>query len=190
MAGRHAAALARIAEVAERLAMKHAERALTCDDPREEAQATAAFQKAARVMRQSMALEAKLARDAEQGARETISRESRELTFQVHHRRTQISATAERLIRTETGSEPEAERLCDELDDLLDIEALTEGFTTEDLATQITRLCKALGLTGFEVLAVIPDPSAPVGEGGPSDPAIVGSEGRNLGGSLRTLNSS
>jgi hypothetical protein len=157
MAERHGAALARIAEVAERLAMKHAERALAADDPRVEAVATAAFQKATRVMRQSMALEARLARDVQQADRDTISREARETIFQVHHRRSQIAATTERLIRTEVEDPDHAERLCNELDDLLDIEAFTDGFLTQDLATQITRLCKDLGIKGVEVLAILPD---------------------------------
>jgi hypothetical protein len=166
MTERHAAMLARLADAAERVAMKHAERALTCDDPKIEASATAAFHRAARSARQCAALEAKLRRDAEQTGRDSLAREARELTFQVHHRRSQIGAATEHLIRNETASEADAERLCDELDDLLDIEALTEGFLTEHLPAQVTRLCKALGITGFEVLAVIPDPSPVVGEGG------------------------
>jgi hypothetical protein len=52
MTERHAAALARVAVMAERLAAKHADRALETDDPKIEASATAAFQKATRVMRQ------------------------------------------------------------------------------------------------------------------------------------------
>ena len=103
MTERHAAALARVAEMAERLAAKHAERALETDD-----------------------------------------------------RRRQLSATLERLIRNDPGTSGDAEHLCDELDDLLDAEELTETFLTEDLTAQITRLCNDLGLKGFEVLAVLP----------------------------------
>jgi hypothetical protein len=43
------------------------------------------------------------------------------------------------------------------LDDLLDIEELTETFLTEDLTAQVTRLCNTLGLKGFEILAVLPN---------------------------------
>ena len=161
MTERHAAALARVAEAAERLAMKHADRALETDDPKVEASATAAFQKATRVMRQSMALEAKLIRDARQAGRDTAARETRERNFQVYERRRQVSATVERLIRNDPGISGDAEHLCDELDDLLDIEELTETFLTEDLTVQITRLCKDLGLKGFEVLAVLPGAPSP-----------------------------
>ena len=160
MTERHAAALARVAEVAERLAMKHADRAIETDDPKVEASATAAFQKATRVMRQSMALEAKLIRDALQGAREAKRRAEWANVTSTYERRRQIETTVEHLIRSEPNSD--TERLCDELDDLLDLEELTETFLAEDLAAQVTRLCQALGLKGIEVLAVLPGtPSEP-----------------------------
>jgi len=162
MTARHAAALARVAVMAERLAAKHAERALETDDPRIEASATSAFQKATRVMRQSMALEAKLIRDAEQGVRAARNRAEWANLSATHDRRRQIGATVERLIRTAPGTSGDAEHLCDELDDLLDIEQLTETFLTEDLTVQVTRLCNTLGLKGFEVVAVLP--------GTPTDP--------------------
>ncbi len=161
MTERHAAALARVADMAERLAAKHADRALETDDPKVEASATAAFQKATRVMRQSMALEARLIRDAEQGAREAKRRAEWAGVTAIHDRRRQVETTVAHLIRNDPGTSGDAEHLCDELDDLLDVEELTETFLTEDLTAQVTRLCKALGLTGFEVLAVLPGtPSA------------------------------
>jgi len=161
MTARHAAALARVAEMAERLAAKHADRALETDDPKVEASATSAFQKATRVMRQSMALEAKLIRDAEQGVREAKRRAEWADLSATHDRRRQIGATVERLIRNDPGTSGDAEHLCDELDDLLDIEELTETFLTEDLTVQVTRLCNALGLKGFEILAVLPGTPSP-----------------------------
>jgi hypothetical protein len=162
MTERHSAALARVAVMAERLAMKHADRALETDDPKIEASATAAFQKATRVMRQSMALEAKLIRDAADAGREAKSRAEWANVGAAYDRRRQVEATLERLIRNDPGTRGDAEHLCNELDDLLDVEELTETFLTEDLTTQVTRLCKALGLTGFEVLAVLPGtPRAP-----------------------------
>ena len=158
MTARHAAALARVAEMAERLAAKHADRALETDDPKIEASATSAFQKATRVMRQSMALEAKLIRDAEQGVRAARNRAEWADLSATHDRRRQLGATVERLIRNDPGTSGDAEHLCDELDDLLDIEELAEAFLTEDLTVQVTRLCNTLGLKGFEILAVLPGP--------------------------------
>jgi hypothetical protein len=154
MTERHAAALARVAEVAERLAMKHADRALETDDPKVEASATAAFQKATRVMRQAMALEAKLVRDAQREDREAQRRAEWADLSATQNRRREVEATVERLIRDDAGCD--AERLCDELDDLLDLEELTPTFLTEDLTAQVARLCKTLGLKGIEVLAVVP----------------------------------
>jgi hypothetical protein len=162
MTARHTAALARVAEMAERLAAKHADRALETDDPRIEASATAAFQKATRVMRQSMALEAKLIRDAADAGREARRRAEWAEVSAAYDRRRQVEATLERLIRNDPGTSGDAEHLCDELDDLLDVEELSETFLTEDLATQVTRLCNTLGLKGFEILAVLPkDPLPP-----------------------------
>ena len=161
MTARHAAALARVAEMAERLAAKHADRALETDDPKIEASATAAFQKATRVMRQSMALEAKLIRDAAEGVREATRRADWSNDVAAYERRTQVQTTVERLIRNDPGTRGDADHLCNELDDLLDIEELTETFLTEDLTAQVTRLCNTLGLKGFEVLAVLPGAPGP-----------------------------
>jgi hypothetical protein len=160
MAERHAAMLARLADAAERLALMHAERALTCDDPKIEASATASFHRAARSARQCAALEAKLLRDAEGGARETRRRAEFAAFAETETRKLQLKAATDRLIWTEADDKDHAERLCDELDDLLEAEALTEGFITEDMALQVAKLCKSLGLTGFEVLAVLPDGSS------------------------------
>ena len=161
MAERHAATLQRFAEAAERLAMMHADHALACGDPKIEASATAAFQRAARTARQCMALEAKLVRDAEQGVREDRSRADFALFAQTQTRKLQVRATVERLIRNDPGIGGDAEHLCDELDDLLDAEELTDTFLTEDLTVQVARLCKDLGLTGFEVMAVLPNEPPP-----------------------------
>ncbi len=73
-----------------------------------------------------------------------------------------------------------AERLCDELDDLLEIEVHTDTITTEDIALRVTRLCKALGITGLEVVAGLPSGPLPppmaaaMGGGGP----LAASRGR------------
>ncbi len=147
MAERHAATLARVAEAAERLAMMHLDRALSCDDPKIEAQATAAFHRATRALRQSLALEAKLVRDAERAGREAAARERVELGRRSDHRKARIRAAGTYLIWNEAENAAEAERLDGELDDLIDIEALTEGFTGADLDAQVSRLCAELGVT-------------------------------------------
>jgi hypothetical protein len=174
---RHAAMLGRLADAAERLAMKHAERALACDDPVVEARATSAFHKAARCARQCAALEAKLIRDAADAGREAKSRAEWADDTAAYDRRRQVGATVERLIRNDPGTSGDAEHLCNELDDLLDIEELNETFLTEDLTVQITRLCKELGITGFEILAVLPPLSSrpDPGEGRGQEPGPIDS---------------
>lgn len=146
MTARHAATLARLADAGERLAMKHAERALGADDPDVEAKATAAFHRAARSVRQCLALEAKLVRDAARAAREDHSHTERETTARRLRRKLHARAAVGRLIWTEAENEIEAERFESELDDLLDLEDFSEGFDDEAAETLIARLARDLGL--------------------------------------------
>jgi len=146
MSVRHAAILARLADVGERLAMKHAERALAADDPDVEAKATAAFHRAARSVRQCLALEARLVRDAARAAREDHDQIQREATAGRSRRRGHARAAVERLIWTESEDQIEAERLEAELDDLLDLEDFSGGFDDEAVPALIARLARDLGL--------------------------------------------
>ena len=108
MTARHAAILARLADIGERLAMKHAERALSADDPDVEAKATAAFHRAARSVRQCLALEAKLVRDAARATREDHARAEGEATARGIRRKAHARAAVERLIWTECEDQIEA----------------------------------------------------------------------------------
>jgi hypothetical protein len=161
MTARHAATLARLADAGERLAMKHAERALSADDPDVEARATAAFHRAARSVRQCLALEAKLVRDAARAAREDHNHTERETTARRLRRKLHARAAVGRLIWTEAENEIEAERFESEIDDLLDLEDFSEGFDDEAAEALIARLARDLGL---------PAPSS--GEGGRGAEAI------------------
>jgi hypothetical protein len=159
MAERHAAILARLAEAGERLALKNAQRALDADDPDVEAKATAAFHRATRSVRQCLALEAKLVRDAARAEREDRADAQLQSAVRTERRKAVVRSAVERLIWTEAEDPAEAERLEDELDDLLDDEQLSETFTAEAVETQVLRLCRALG---------VPPP-----EGGPADPRLI-----------------
>jgi hypothetical protein len=136
--------LARIAELDLSLAEKLHACAMAAEDPAEIASLARAYQKAARSLRQSLALKAKLKRDLANDARDETNRRERERSRQVHHRRSRIEAAVSHLIWNEAENEREAEKLDSELSDLLDIEALGEDFLTEPLEIQIIRLCKAL----------------------------------------------
>jgi hypothetical protein len=155
MSERHTAILARLADAGERLAMKHAERALAADDPDIEARATAAFHRAARSVRQCLALEAKLTRDAARAEREDRDDDARKASAHRDRRRLQVRAAVGRLIWTEAENETEAERFTSDLDDLLELEEFSEGFADETLDAQVTRLARALGLLSDDETAEI-----------------------------------
>jgi hypothetical protein len=146
MADRHAAILARLADVGERLAMKHAERALAADDPEVEAKATAAFHRAARSVRQCLALEAKLVRDAARAEREDRDDAVREATTRREHRRGQVRTAVERLIWTEAEDTTHAELLEAELDELMDLEGFA-GDDAEPVEAQVARFRREMGLS-------------------------------------------
>jgi hypothetical protein len=165
MSERHAAVLARLADVGEKLAMKHAERALSADDPEIEARATAAFHRAARSVRQCLALEAKLTRDAARAEREDRNDAAREATGRRDRRRLHVRLAVERLIWTEAENETEAWRFTSDLDDLLELEEFSEGFADETLDAQVTRLARQLGLlSDNETAEVVTGPAADLGD--------------------------
>ena len=144
---RHTAILARLAEVGEQLAMKHAQRALEADDPEIEARATIAYHRAARSVRQCLALEAKLVRDAARAEREDRDDAQRKASSRRDRRRFHARTVVAHLIWTESENETEAERLESDLDDLLGLEAFAEDLDEETAEALIARLCRDLGLS-------------------------------------------
>jgi hypothetical protein len=150
MSERHTAILARLAEVGERLAMKHAERALAADDPEVEAKATAAFHRAARSVRQWLALEAKLARDARRADAEERERAAGEAGARRERRRAEVREAVTRLIWTEAEDETHVELLEAELDDLLERELFPDD---EPAEVQVARLSRAMGLASDDETA-------------------------------------
>ncbi len=105
-----------------------------------------AYQRVTRGIRQIIALEAKLDHEQRQAARQVHADAERAAQARTQHRKAHVQAAVERLIWTE--AEPgDAERLSDELDDLLDLEAFTPDFTDTAIDGMITRLAHTLGLT-------------------------------------------
>jgi hypothetical protein len=147
MSERHAAILARLADLGEQLAAKHAQRALEADDPEIEARATIAYHRAARSVRQCLALEAKLVRDAARAEREATDDAQRKASSRRDRRRFHARTVVAHLIWTESESETEAERLESDLDDLLDLDRFAEDLDEETAEALIARLCQELGLT-------------------------------------------
>ena len=146
MTARHTATLARIAALAEQMAAKHAERMLSTDDPEVEAKATMAFNRVTRSLRQCLALEAKLVRDAVRFERDTQLDLSHRADATSLRRKVHVKRAVERLIWTEAETSDIGEQLCGELDDLLDIEEFAAGFTEEPVDAQIARICADLGV--------------------------------------------
>jgi hypothetical protein len=144
---RHAAILGRLAALGEQLAAKHAQRALEADDPEIEARATIAYHRAARSVRQCLALEAKLVRDAARAEREDRDDAQRKASSRRDRRRFHARTVVAHLIWTEAESDTEAERLESDLDDLLGLDRFAEGLDDETAEALIARLCHELGLS-------------------------------------------
>lgn len=155
MAGRHAAALGRLAELALELAGDLQAAALAAEDASDKAALAGAFHRIARTARQSIALEARLARDAERGRFEAWERGETARKAEVETRRTRVRLAVERLIWTEHEPD-EAEVLAAEFADRLEEDALAESFLDEPLEAQVTRLSAELGLTRAGAVPYLP----------------------------------
>ena len=161
MAERHARVLAELSELGLTLARDLQARALVAETPEDAAGLANAFHRISRSVRQTLALEARLERDRKRAEREDFAEAQRQDRARVEKRSDQVRASVERLIWTEY-EEDEAERLIDDLGDLLAEEALYDGFTADPVEAHIARICEDLGL---------PDP--PLGGRWPGGPEVV-----------------
>lgn len=147
MAARHGRMLAEIQEIALAAARDLGAALAEAPTPAEKAVVMGALHRAGRCLRQSIALEARLVRDAARAVREAQEAARAEVGRKVERRRAQVRAVVERLIWTEhEKDEDEALRLEDSLDDLLAEDACFDEFLTDPVALQIERLCTDLGL--------------------------------------------
>ena len=165
--------LGELAEMGMVLARDLQQSALMAEDLGEKVKLASAFHRIGRGVRQSLALHARLERDAEQAVREAKARASDAKVWAGLRRKSEIKGAVERLVWTEhEASDDEAETLIDRLDLLLDAEADAEGFLDEDPDLVIARLCEVLKLP-------VPPPSTPAGGGSRSEGgrAASGSEG-------------
>ncbi len=137
-----------LAELSERgltLARDLHERALAAETTEEACNLGLAFHRISRSLRQTLALEARLERDRRRQDHEDRAEAARQDQARVHRRRSQLRLAVERAIWTEAEGE-EAERLIDELDDVLEAEVLADGFGTDPVDVHIARLCADFGL--------------------------------------------
>ena len=154
--------LGELAELSMTLARDLHACALSAESAAEKAQMAAAFHKAARSVRQSLALHARMARDDRREAAEAAHAEREARKARVQARKAQVSGIVERLIWDE-AEDAEAETALEaELEDHLDALAETEAFLESPLGLLIARLCEALGITPPAHLALATcDPAPP-----------------------------
>ncbi|MDB5441932.1 MAG: hypothetical protein JWP73_308 [Phenylobacterium sp.] len=145
MTERHGAILAELAALGLGLARHLNERAFAAEAPEDKASLTLAFHRASRSVRQTLALEARLQRDAQRQALEDRAEVRQDAERRVAKRRARVRAAMERLIWTE-HEDAEAEVLVDDLEMLLDEDELSDGFTADPVEAHIARICEALGL--------------------------------------------
>ena len=142
---RHARMLARYAELALSLAEQLHADAMAAETPDQRAGLAGAFHRICRSGRQSMALEARLVREAAREARAEagLGQAAREARIELRKKR--LAQAVEPLIWTEVEDEDQVEALQD-LELCLAEAALCEAFLDEPLETQLARLCDALRL--------------------------------------------
>jgi hypothetical protein len=111
------------------------------------AELSLAFNRLSRSVRQTIALQAKLAGARRREGREDAAEAQRADEDRGQRRKAQVRHAVERLIWTETESDAEAERLVDELDEMVSEEMLYDGFGDEAVEAHIARLSAELGVT-------------------------------------------
>jgi len=160
---RHAAVLAELAEIGMAMARGLKDEMETAETPEAKARAVAAFPRVARAVRQCVALEARLERDAARDAVEDVRRERADVERRIRRRKVQVTTWMQRAICNDSPDDDDltAQRM-EDLRDRLDENLLDADFADRPLGEVIGRLCAALGL----------DPDRIMGEPdyGPDDP--------------------
>ena len=142
----HAEALRALTALGVELASSIQAAALAAKRAEEKQGLAMAFARVARSVRQSIALDAKLARDAQRTAREVTDETRRTAEAKIARRRKLVKLALERQIWNEADGS-EAEVLLDELDDALEGDELAEEFADEPVTARIHRIRADLGLT-------------------------------------------
>jgi hypothetical protein len=176
MAEKHARILGELATFGLDLARKLRDQGMAAETPEETANLARAFHGVARSVRQTLALEARLARDAqrqdreyrdeaEQQARRERAAAERLAQAPINDRKNRISSALERAVWSEYEDD-EAESLFDDVYGRLCDEAETPDFLRQPIDDQIARLCAEFDLT--------PPPRRPPPPNPESPPAILG----------------
>lgn len=152
MAERHARTLARLTELGLALAEQAFADADAAETPAERNDAVKAFHTLSRSVRQSVALEARLARqqalDAREAERAEAGRPSRRPgAAEISRRASAVRSAVTRVIWDEAEDDDSATWLEDALNEELGGACLRDDFCAETLDDHIVRLCQGLGLS-------------------------------------------
>ena len=145
IAERHARILGDLADRGHSLACKLHDGAMAAEDPESCARIAAGFHQVARTVRQTLALEAKLERDAQRAQREVLRDEEHRRERAVSARKAQVRAKVERTAWDEADPD-ETHRLLDALDVLLAEDAADPAFLDRTIDAYIEDLRHDLGL--------------------------------------------
>jgi hypothetical protein len=162
--------LCELAAVDLRVAKGFAERALAEEDPDAANGLARTYQRAARSYRQSLALKARLRRELMRDAREDRADLRGEAVRRTAVAKARVFSAVKTLIWNEREGE-EAERLEDQLCELLDDDALVDDFAEAPIHRHVTCLATDLGLT---VAAELDPEKPPPPAGTPDREAVEG----------------
>jgi hypothetical protein len=158
IAERHAAVLAELAELGLGVARRLAELTLTAETPKEAADLGVAFHRVSRSVRQTLALDAKLARDHLRLGAEAREEAQADRRVRLERRKGQVWKTLENAVWNEYEGD-EVEDLLQDLDARLTADLTADDFDAEPVEAHIARLRADIGLAAPEAAA---DPEAPL----------------------------
>jgi hypothetical protein len=168
MAEAHEQALGRLADRLLRYACHLLDEGEAAEDLNDKARVGEVAAKIGRGVRQTIALQARLARDARRGAHEAAVEDDARRTKAIPLKKAEVRRAVERLVWTEFEREDhEAEQLLADLDETLLDEAFEPGFLETPTETLVARLAET-----FELTLPQPRPEEAVAEGAsPADRA-------------------
>ena len=170
MAERHTRVLARITELGLMLAEQTFDDAQAAETPAERIEAVKAFHTISRSVRQSVALEARLARQQAQDVRDaerTPAPPRKPGGADISRRITAVREAVTRVIWHEAEDADYATDMEEALEEDLALNCLNDSFCAEPLDDHIARLCLEMGLSETAALnwRDLPDPTEPDDEG-------------------------
>lgn len=168
-------ALARLLELGLAAAEKVQARLMATEDDALVGELSLALNRVSRNVRQTIALQMKVARDRGRHERDETAAAAKAREARVSRRRAQVRAAVEGAVWAEAEGDETAERLIDDLDDRLTEEALYDDFDVEPVAVHIARLCEELGLPVSPEVSLVGEMAQGAGEGAAAGPQREGS---------------